>query len=99
MIDEICADRVVTPGQKRDLQLRPDAVSARHEHGTAVAISIQFEKAAEGSDFRQHASGKRRTSEPANPANRLVAGVDVDAGIAVIRQKSSFRMSVCISAR
>ena len=34
VVDQIGADRVVTAGHEGDLQLRADAVGARHEHGS-----------------------------------------------------------------
>ena len=88
MIDEIGADRVVAARHERDLQLRADAVGARDEHGIAVPVAIEAEQAAERADLGQHAGRERGARERLDPADRLVAGVDVDAGLAVVHHCS-----------
>ncbi len=99
MVDEIGADRVVTARHERDLQLRADAVGARHEHRLFAAIAIELEKTAERSDFGQDARSERRSRERLDAPDGLVARIDVDARLPVVHQKSSLPMSVCISAR
>src|SRR4029077_5945489 len=44
MVDEIGADRLVPARHERDLQLRADAVGARHEHWLFAAIAIELEE-------------------------------------------------------
>src|SRR5207237_4445411 len=100
----ISADRIVTAGHERQLELRADAVGARHEHRFVEARGIKLEERAERSEIRQHARRKRRASERSDASNGFVARVDVYAGCLVVHrstrlQKSSLPMRVCISAR
>src|SRR5581483_11891361 len=99
VVDEVGADRVVAPGHERHLQLRADAVGARYEHRILKVVAIEAEQPAERSDLGQHAGGERRPRERLDAADGFVAGVDVDARLAVIHQKSSLPMIVCIRAR
>ena len=107
VIDEIGADRVMTPGHERDLQLRADAVGARHQHRITIAIGVQPEKAAERADVRQYARSEGASRDRLDPADGFVAGIDVDPGLPIVGrrrwrvalQKSSFPISVCVSAR
>ena len=53
VVHEIVADRIVSTAHEGNLQLRADAIGARHEHRLLEAITIQFEESAERSDLRQ----------------------------------------------
>ena len=99
VVDEIGADRVVAAGHEGDLELRPDAVGARDEHGILKPVAVEAEQTAERSDVGEHAGRERRPRQRLDPPHRLVSGVDVDAGLTVVHQKSSFPISVCINWR
>ena len=51
VVDQIDADRVVHAGHERDLELRADAIRARHEHGILHA-GLEREQSAERTDTR-----------------------------------------------
>ena len=54
------------------------------QHRLAIAIAIEAEQAAERSDIRQHAGRERaERASDRDAADRFVAGVDVDAGVAM----------------
>ena len=99
VIDEIGADRVVAAGHERDLEFGPDAVGARDEDGVLKPVAVEAEQAAERSDVGQHAGREGRPRQGLDSPHRLVSGVDVDPGLTVIHQKSSFPISVCINWR
>ena len=96
VVDEVGADRVVPAGHERDLELGADAVGARDQHRLAIPVAIEAEQAAERSDVREHAGRERRPRQRPDAADGLVAGVDVDASLAVVHQKSSLPIRVCI---
>ena len=108
VVDEIAADGVVPAGHEGDLELRADAVGARHQHRLPIALAVETEQPAERADLREHARRERRPRERLDAPDGFIAGVDVDAGgfvvahslsLGPVRQKSSLPMSVCISAR
>ena len=84
VVHEIGTDGVVPVGEKRDLQLRADAVSARHQHRLAEAHAGEAEQPAEGADLRQHARRERAAGEALDAADGFVAGVDGDAGRLIV---------------
>ena len=83
MVDQVGADRVVPAGHERDLELRADAVGARHEHRLAIAVAIELEQTAERPDLGEHARREGRARQRLDAADGLVAGVDVDARLSV----------------
>ena len=66
--------------------------------GSRYAVAVEPEQAAERPDVGQHARREGAARERLDAADGLVAGVDVDAGLPVVHQKSSLPISVCISA-
>jgi hypothetical protein len=80
--DEIDADRVVAVELEGELQLRSDAVGARHEHRLLIAFR-HFEERAEAADAREHAGAHRAARVRLDAIDERVARVDVDAGVAV----------------
>ena len=84
VVHEVHADRRVHAGHERDPQLGPDAVGARDEHRIVPAGVTEPEEPAERPNLGQHPRCERAARERPNPANDLVAGVDVDAALLVI---------------
>ncbi len=84
VVHEIGADRVVAAGHECDFELRADAVRARDEHRLAKAGGIEREQSAERTDLGQHAGRERRARQGFDASDGFVAGVDVDAGLAII---------------
>ena len=84
VVHEILADRVVLLREKGDLELRPDAVDARNEHG-ALEPSRHLEEAAEISDLRKHFLPPRPPRQRGDLLLRPVRGVDIDARFLVFR--------------
>ncbi len=78
VVHEIRTHRVVPLRQKRDLQLRADTVSARHQHRFAEPHAGEAEQPSEGADLRQNARRERAAGEALDAANGFVAGVDID---------------------
>ena len=92
VIDEVGADRVVHAGHERDLELGADAVGAGDEHRVRRR-PVEREQPAERSDARQHAGRVGAARERLDAPHGFVAGVDVDARLAVVdlrHQNSSF---------
>ena len=65
-----------------ELELGADAVGAGHQHRLAVALA-DLEQAAEAADAGQHLGAHGALGERLDALDERVAGVDVDAGIAV----------------
>jgi hypothetical protein len=84
VVDEVEADAVVAAGQERHFQLRADAVGAGDEHGVAVALLVEAEEAAEQADVGQDGGREGGASQLLDASHRFVAGVDVNAGLAVV---------------
>ena len=80
--DEVDADRVVAAGVDREPQLGADAVRAGHEHRALVAGGNLHQRA-EAADAGQHLGALRAPHERLDAIDQRVAGVDVDAGVAV----------------
>src|SRR6185436_3393801 len=87
MIHEIGADGIVPAGHECDLELRPHAVGARHEHRLTIRSPIEFEQPAEGADLREHTGSERGARERFNPANCFVPRVDVYARLSIIHAR------------
>jgi len=83
VVDEVLPDRLVPPGEERDLELRADAVHRRHEHGRLVGREVGLEERAERADAVEHAGGERLFDERLDAADGLFARVDVHACVAV----------------
>ena len=92
VIDEIGADGVVAAGHERDLQLRADAVGARHEDRLRRYRSRSSRNRPPNDPMSDSTPGVNVAArERPDAPDRFVAGVDVDAGWTVVhrRQKSS----------
>ena len=79
---QIDADRVVAAGVDREPQLGADAVGAGDEHRAAVA-GRQLDQGAETADAGEHLGALRAAHERLDALDEFVAGVDVDARVAV----------------
>ena len=66
-----------------EAQLGADAVGARHQHGLAVAIERNLHQRAEAADAAQHLAPHRALDSRLDALDELLAGVDIDAGLAV----------------
>ena len=80
--DEVDADGVVAAGVDRQAQLGTHAVGAGHQHRLPVAAR-QLHQRAEAADAGQHLAALRAPHQRLDALDELVAGVDVDAGIAI----------------
>ena len=80
--DEVDADGLVTAGEEGDLELAADPVGGRDEDGLLVAAR-QPDEGGEASDAGEDLGAGGRAREGRDPANCVVAGLDVDAGLAV----------------
>ena len=83
VVDEALPHGVVAPGHERHLQLRADAVRARHEDRVAV-VRAEPVQAAEGADGGQHARRERAFRQPLDAVDGLSARADVDAALLVV---------------
>jgi hypothetical protein len=82
--DEIDTDAVVPPGGNCDLELGAHAIGGGDEDRILVARGLQVEERAEAAEARVAAWPRRRPGERLDGLDQSVAGIDVDAGIAVI---------------
>ncbi len=80
--DEIDADRVVPVEREGELQLRADAVGAGDQHRLPVALR-KLDQRAEAADAGEHFGPHRPGGERLDALDERVAGVDVDAGVAI----------------
>ena len=80
--DQVDADGVVAAGVDREAQLGADAVGAGHQHRMPVA-GRQLHQRAEAADAGEHLAALRALHQRLDALDELVAGVDVDAGIAI----------------
>jgi hypothetical protein len=80
--DEVDADRVVASKAQRQVQLRADPVGAGDEHRLAEALA-DLDQCAEAADAGQHLRAQRPLRERLDPFDERIAGVDVDAGLAI----------------
>jgi hypothetical protein len=81
--DEVDADGVVPVELLRNPQLGPDPVGARDQHRVAVAVQRQLEERPEAAEARHHPRPEGGGGERLDAVDQAVAGVDVDAGVAV----------------
>ena len=81
--DKVDADRVVHAGLDRDLELCPDAVIGRDQHGIREAGGLQIEQAAEPADLGVGAAPAGRAHQRLEAFDESVAGLDVDARLRV----------------
>ncbi len=89
VVDQVDADRAVHARHEGDPELRPDAVRAGHEHGIGNPRALEPKQAAKGSDVGQDAWREGAAGQRSDAAHDLVAGLDVDACLLVVHQKSS----------
>jgi hypothetical protein len=83
VIDEIGADGVVHAGHERHFQFGPDAIRARHQHRLGYR-RIDREQSAERSDAGKNSRRIGLTRQRLDAPHGLIAGIDVDTGLAVI---------------
>ncbi len=83
--DEIDADRVVAVGEERDLELAADAVGGGDHDRLAVARGHAHE-GSEAAHAREDLGTRAGAREGRDAADRVLAGVDVDAGRAVAQR-------------
>ena len=81
--DEVDADRAVLAALDGDLQLGADAVGRRDEDRVAEAGRLQVEERAEAAEPAEHAGRVGRRRGGLDPLHQAVAGVDIDAGVAI----------------
>ncbi len=81
--DQIDADRVVAAALDRELQLGADPVGRGHEQGIAIARALQVEHPAEAADLGIGAGARGRFHQRLDQIDEPVAGIDIDAGVAV----------------
>ena len=93
MIDEVTADRRMDAGHERQSQLGADAVGARDQHGVVQREGIEPEETAERSDVGEDARGERPAGKVPDAADDFVPRIDVDTGLTVVHQNSSFWIS------
>ena len=87
--DQIDPDRVMTAGIDGEAQLRANPVGARDQHWMPVALR-QLHQRAEAPDARQHLRALRPAHEGLDSLDELVAGVDVDATVAIGQTRAFF---------
>ena len=79
---QVDADGVVLVQREGELELGADAIGARHQHRLAEAFR-QFDQRAEAADSSQHLRAQRALRERLDRFDQAIAGVDVDAGVAI----------------
>src|SRR6185437_4918468 len=94
---QIDADRIVPPGVYREAQLRADAIGPGHQHWVPVT-RWQLHQRAEAADAGQHLRPSRTRDERLDALDELVAGVDVDTGVA-IRHAAAFTHQIALVYR
>ncbi len=80
MVDQIAADRVVAIEQESDFELCPNPVRRGDQHRLAVAGPGQRVEPSEVADVGQDLRPEGRADLAANPAQRLVPGVNINPG-------------------
>ena len=75
--------RVVAVGVDGDLQLGADAVGGRDQDRIAIAGGLQVEQRAEAAEPAVAAAARGRRRQRLDRLDQRVAGVDVDAGLAI----------------
>ena len=66
-----------------DLELGADAVGRRHQDRILVARRLEIEERAEAAEPRLRSRARRRLGKRLDRLDQRIAGIDVDAGIAV----------------
>jgi hypothetical protein len=80
--NQILADGVVLVHLECQLQLGADAVGAGNQHRLAIVFR-QFHQRAEAADTAQHFRAQRAFGVGLDALHQGIAGIDIDAGIAV----------------
>ena len=75
-------DRVMAPGVDCEPQFRAHPIGARDQHGTLVP-GRQLHQRAEAADAGEHLAALRAAHQGLDALDELIAGVDVDARIAI----------------
>src|SRR5262249_14538971 len=88
--DQVDADRVELARQRRDLQLGADAVGAGDQDrllvsaGEEPAVDVQGEEAGEPTEAVENPGAVRFLGQSADPADRVLVDVQVQAGRFVV---------------
>ena len=80
--DEIDADRIVAVELESELQFRAHAVGAGDQHRLPITFR-HFEQRAEAADAGEHAGSHRALRVRLDPFDERIAGIDVDARVAI----------------
>ena len=81
--DKVDPDRVVQAGVDRDLELGPDPIGGRDQHGVGKTGGSQVEQRAEAAEAPHHARSPGGTRQRLDRLDQCVAGRYVDAGSAI----------------
>src|SRR6266480_2495160 len=92
---QVDANRVVTPEREGELELRADAVGPRHEHRVTVFLRDLAQRA-ETADAGEHLGPQRAPGERLDRLDQRVAGLDVDAGVAVGKSFRHARVQILL---
>ena len=77
MVDEVDPDRVVSVGEKGNLELCAYSVRTRHKDRLSVLARVELKQTAEGPDVREHTRGKRLPCEVLDVAYHFIRRVDI----------------------
>ncbi len=89
VVDQVGADLRVTARPTRQQDLGADPVGARHQDRFAVAVRVEREQPAEGTNARQHLRAPGRFRQRLDQLDHPAARVDVDARIAIRRHRGT----------
>src|SRR5438309_2078379 len=92
---EIDAHRVVPLPLEGELELGADAVGSRHEHRVTVFLRDLAQRA-ETADAGEHLGPQRAPGERLDRLDQRVAGLDVDAGVAVGKSFRHARVQILL---
>jgi hypothetical protein len=79
MVYQVLADSVMAVQREGELELRTDAIDARHENGLPVFADVQRKEAAEAANFAEHFGPVRCPEHAGQSGLHLVAEVNIDA--------------------
>ena len=83
---QVDADRVMASGLDREPELRADAVRARHHDRPAKTLERHFDQRSKAAEALQDLGAHRAADRRLYPFDQVVAGIDVDSGIAIGRR-------------
>ncbi len=83
VVHQVSAHRGMQPHFESNLQLRPDAIHARHQHRIDILGLVHREEAAEPANFTQHAAGKGLMRQILDALLSPVRAVNIDPSVGV----------------